>query len=345
MAEVIDSSSVDKENSKGDKRQEGDGFESFIQQTLSPAGTNAGAPAKLNNHDQMAVNKSDAEAQIAKKAVETEGKEGSLVNSVSRKPTSARAGAASQRDLRQQFRQLQNQELIRRILQSTGVIPNNSASSLAGEKRSRTESTNETKEKDSSSVRVTAESRNTINSKEEEVENQEGREQEKTEVKSQGNSKEERKGETKMQSEVSFVCTKCEACKHEDEKFQRTPRPTDVTNSSREFSTLPVPKTEKEEEQFEEDSLNYVPVSQQNEVKVLNTGKTKVEELSDRLQKHPNQETLDEILKLLQNQALMHPIDKEKDKEDFEPEAVITDESQEDLEWKQQQQQKFLMMG
>ncbi|XP_031558284.1 M-phase phosphoprotein 9-like [Actinia tenebrosa] len=347
MAEGVDSSRVDKENNRGDKRQEGDGFESFIQQTANPGGTNAGALAKLNNHDQMAKDKSAVEAQTTKKAVETEGKDGSL------KPASARAGTASQKDLRQQFRQLQNQELIRRILQSTGVIPNNSALSSAGEKQFRTESTDETKEKDSSRIQVTGDSKSTINikSKEQEtlqLENEEGRTQEKAEIDSQGNSKKEERGETKMQSKTSFVCTKCDACKQvQDEKLQKTQRQGDVTNRSEEqISFVSLPKTEKDEEhmRIEEDSLDCVSVNQQDEVKVLNTGKTKVEELSDRLQKHPNQETLDEILKLLQNQALMHPV--EGDKEGFEPEhEVITDELQDELEWRQQQQQKFHMMG
>lgn len=348
MAEGIDSSSVDKEKTKGDKRREGDGFEPFIQQTSDHTltGANADVPAKLNNHDQMAANKSDAEVQIAKKGVETEGKEASLVDSGSRKPASARAGSASQRDLRQ-FRHLQNQELIRRILQSTGVIPYNSPSSLAIEKRSKTENTKETKEKDSSTIKqVTAEKINDRAKERDivEVGNEEGRELKKAEV----NFQENKRREIKMQSDLPFVCTKCEACKHQDDKPQSTLRQGDEGNSSGELSYFSVPKTEKEEEKVEEDSLDSVPVSQQDEVNVLNSGKTKVEELSDRLQKHPNQETLEEILKLLQNQALMHPVDKENKKEDFEPEVpAISEESQEELEWKQQQQlqQKLLMMG
>lgn len=276
--------------------------------------------------------------------------------------TPARANS-SQKDLRQQFRLLQSQELIRRILQSTGVLPNNLAQTTSPGSRSPAKSEDKQEnvviEKKGQDKLISIQQNPISESlKKADTHEQTPKHFCKNSLESEiSENRKEKKTEDKkeMESDTSFVCSVC-SCRPDDHGDLKD---RDLNTPVESYSIRPI---EQEPKMSSTKQTTKTPVAPTSKVK--NTGSPNVEELSERLHQQPSHEMLDEILKLLQNQAKqMHTVEREKDENAntvqkivkkppeimqqtnvmMPLESLLDDDSLIEDDWKQEQQQKYLM--
>ncbi|XP_032239448.2 M-phase phosphoprotein 9-like [Nematostella vectensis] len=363
MAEAACLSSKDEENKDSKARQDGDGYESNETPVVLTSNGNEKTSNEMSAQDQ-----NDSEESSNIYVVEGETHKG---NAGEKKETSARATLASQKDLRlrQQLRQLQSQELIRRILQSTVVVPNyltKTASTAEGDGQVVNETTKD-KESLQKQNNLAQGGNNNSGAKEKEDKEDEVKSVIENFVQTQksphnndpsviknisksfeGSSTLQEKHP--MQPPSAFVCSMCssphtETATKSEKQYDNTTKDCDSLQSTQDGSVSSLsPNSEEDQEKGNSSAPQTITTKGREPPDVL--------QLSERLQQQPSHETLDEILKLLQSQVMTTQSQQPKEtlslrppvmQQTNTPDSCVMGEGTNDVLWNHHQQ--ITMMG